>query len=42
MFLAHASDVPGWREQGASLFILGSDHDFLLAGAAALGKAIRD
>lgn len=42
MFLARASDVPGWREQGASLFILGSDHDFLLAGAAALGKAIRD
>lgn len=42
MFLARAGDVPGWREQGASLFILGSDHDFLLGGAAALSKAIRD
>ena len=42
MFLGRVGDVPGWREQGASLFILGSDHDFLLGGAAALGKAIRD
>ena len=42
MFLGRVSDVPGWRDQGASLFILGSDHDFLLGGAAALGTAIRD
>ncbi len=36
MFLARAGDIPQWRAQGASLFLLGSDHAFLLAGAAAL------
>lgn len=41
MFLGRASDVPMWREQGASLFILGSDHDFLLQGAARLAEAVR-
>ena len=40
MFLARESDVPQWREKGASLFLLGSDHGFLLGGAAALAKAI--
>jgi 2-keto-3-deoxy-L-rhamnonate aldolase RhmA len=41
MFLGRPSDVPMWRDQGASLFILGSDHDFLLQGAANLAQAIR-
>ena len=41
MFLGRAGDVAMWREKGASLFILGSDHDFLLHGAAKLAEAIR-
>ena len=41
MFLGRVSDVPLWREKGASLFILGSDQDFLLQGAAKLAEAIR-
>ncbi|WP_454886679.1 HpcH/HpaI aldolase family protein [Sphingomonas oryzagri] len=36
MFLARIEDVPLWAEKGASLFLLGSDHGFLLAGAADL------
>lgn len=42
MFLGRVSDVPMWREQGSSLFILGSDHEFLLQGAARLAEAIRN
>jgi 2-keto-3-deoxy-L-rhamnonate aldolase RhmA len=41
MFLGRVSDVPMWREKGSSLFILGSDHDFLLQGAARLAEAVR-
>lgn len=36
MFLARESDVPLWVEKGASLFLLGSDHGFILGGAARL------
>lgn len=36
MFLARPGDVPMWAERGASLFLLGSDHGFMLSGAAAL------
>lgn len=36
MFLARIEDVPLWAAKGASLFLLGSDHGFLLAGAADL------
>jgi len=36
MFLARVEDAPLWRRQGASLFLLSSDHAFLLAGAADL------
>lgn len=36
MFLARIEDVPYWASRGASLFLLGSDHSFLLAGAADL------
>jgi 2-keto-3-deoxy-L-rhamnonate aldolase RhmA len=41
MFLGHVGDVPMWRDKGASLFILGSDHDFLLRGAARLAEAVK-
>ncbi len=41
MFLGRVGDVGMWREKGASLFILGSDHDFMLQGAAKLAEAIR-
>lgn len=36
MFLARAADAETWAAHGASLFLLGSDHGFLLSGAAAL------
>ncbi len=36
MYLARVADVPQWRAMGATLFLLGSDHGFLLSGAAAL------
>ena len=39
MFLARTGDIPQWRAKGASLFLLGSDHGFMLAGAAALMAA---
>lgn len=41
MFLARPSDVPQWRERGATLFLLGSDHSFLLSGAASLLREIK-
>jgi 2-keto-3-deoxy-L-rhamnonate aldolase RhmA len=41
MFLGRTSDVAMWREKGASLFILGSDQDFLLQGAAKLAEAVK-
>jgi len=41
MFLARTSDIALWREKGASLFLLGSDHGFMLAGAAALMAAAK-
>ncbi len=36
MFLSRPEDVAIWRAKGANLFLLGSDHGFLLAGAAEL------
>ena len=41
MFVARIADVPHWAEKGASLFLLGSDHGFLLAGAAALVAQVK-
>jgi 2-keto-3-deoxy-L-rhamnonate aldolase RhmA len=41
MFLGRVGDVGVWRDKGSSLFILGSDHDFLLQGAARLAEAVR-
>lgn len=40
MFLARPADVPDWRARGATLFVLQSDQEFLLAGAAALAAAV--
>ena len=36
LFLARDGDMPAWAAKGARLFLLGSDHGFLLAGAARL------
>ena len=41
MFLARPTDAPLWRKQGASLFLLESDHTFLLAGARRLAETVR-
>ncbi len=42
MFLARVEDVAYWRERGATLFLLGSDHTFLLAGAHGLTQRIKN
>lgn len=39
MFVGDLSEVPRWREAGATLFLLASDHAFLLAGARDLRRA---
>ncbi len=39
MFLGRPSDTGLWRDKGASLFLLGSDHSFLRAGAAQLRQS---
>lgn len=41
MFLSRIADVPAWRAQGVTLFLLGSDHGFLIEGADALAEAVR-
>ena len=41
MFTPKPDEIPGWIGAGASLFLLGSDHSFLLAGADALAKTVR-
>jgi len=38
MFVGDMGEIPKWREAGASLFILKSDHAFILEGANALRK----
>lgn len=40
MFVPRNEDVAGWRAKGATLFLQGSDHSFLRAGAAALRQAV--
>ncbi len=42
MFLGRVGDVAQWRAKGASLFVLQSDHDFLLKGAAGLAEAVQN
>ncbi len=39
MFTGRPADAAKWREKGASLFLLGSDHGFLRDGAASLARA---
>ncbi len=39
MFVPRDTDVPGWRAKGASLFLQGSEHTFIRAGAAAMRRA---
>lgn len=36
MFTPDFSEIPDWRAQGATLFLLGTDHGFLRAGAQTL------
>jgi 2-keto-3-deoxy-L-rhamnonate aldolase RhmA len=40
MFVANPAEARTWMAQGASLFVLGSDHGFLLAGARQLREAV--
>ncbi|MCR9193515.1 MAG: aldolase/citrate lyase family protein [Hyphomonas sp.] len=41
MFTANLEELPRWRAAGASLFLLGSDHGFMLSGAADLAAKVR-
>ena len=41
MFTANIDELPKWRAAGASLFLLRSDHGFMLKGAADLTQAVR-
>jgi 2-keto-3-deoxy-L-rhamnonate aldolase RhmA len=41
MFLGRPGDTAMWKEKGATLFILASDHEFLLAGAARLAAEVK-
>ncbi|WP_420242680.1 HpcH/HpaI aldolase family protein [Roseiterribacter gracilis] len=40
-FVPALTEVPQWIEQGVSLFLLASDHAFLLQGAASLAANVR-
>lgn len=40
MFLARPEDAPAWRDKGASFFLLGSDHTFILKGANDLIESV--
>ncbi len=41
MFLPRTGDATVWRTKGATLFLLASDHDFIVAGANALAAGVR-
>jgi 2-keto-3-deoxy-L-rhamnonate aldolase RhmA len=41
MFTPDLKELPDWQERGASLFLLGSEHSMVLAGANELAQAIR-
>ena len=41
MFTANIEEIPSWREKGVSLFILSSDHSFMLQGAQAFSQKVR-
>ena len=42
MFVADLSELPSWISRGVSLFLLSSDHGFLLSGAKQLSKQFQD
>lgn len=42
MFVGDLNEIPKWRAAGASLFILKSDHAFLIEGANALRRSFDD
>lgn len=41
MFTPSLDELPRWRDVGVTLFLLGSDHSFMLAGADALATQVR-
>ena len=41
MFVGDMDEIPQWQEAGASLFLLSSDHSFLMQGAAKLVRRFR-
>lgn len=41
MFTGNLDELPKWRAAGASLFLLGSDHGFMLSGAAQMTAQVR-
>ena len=42
LFTPSLEDIPAYREKGASLFLLGSDHAFMLSGARILSEKVRN
>jgi len=42
MFTSNMNELGQWQALGASLFLLGSDHSFLLSGAAAMMSAAQE
>ena len=41
MFVPDVEEAKHWMEKGASLFLLASDHAFLMSGARQLVSALR-
>ncbi|MEM6474983.1 MAG: aldolase/citrate lyase family protein [Pseudomonadota bacterium] len=41
MFTSNVDELPKWRELGATLFLLGSDHSMMLEGAKSLTSRVR-
>ncbi len=41
MFTPTVEEARRWRDKGASFFLLGSDHGFIMSGAAALAEGLR-
>lgn len=41
MFIPPSEDCARWQALGATLFILGSDHGFMLEGARALARRLQ-
>ena len=42
MFTPNVDEIPHWRSLGASLFLLSSDHSFILQGAQQLAERCRE